>query len=122
MADGESALAGVAVADGAARAAVRPAHAHRLCDGHFPGDPLMPGAALVGLMAELAAQLVARPGAAPAEIVRAAFFRRVTPHDPIVVAARVTSTADRRGIDVDSEVRVRGRFAARAVLHFGERR
>ncbi|HJW68238.1 MAG TPA: hypothetical protein VJ829_02650 [Candidatus Binatia bacterium] len=32
---------------------VRPARALALCAGHFPDVPLLPGAALVGLMAEL---------------------------------------------------------------------
>ncbi len=48
------AFAEVTVRDGVARSVVRPAHAAALCAGHFPGDPLLPGSALLGLMAELA--------------------------------------------------------------------
>ena len=55
----EAAFAALTIGDGVARGVVRRAHARRLCDGHFPGEPIVPGAYLAGLMAELAAALVA---------------------------------------------------------------
>jgi hypothetical protein len=51
----EAAFAAVTIGDGTARGVVCRAHARRLCEGHFPGEPIVPGAQLAGLMAELAA-------------------------------------------------------------------
>ena len=55
----EAAFAAVTIGDSTARGVVCRAHARRLCEGHFPGEPIVPGARLAGLMAELAAALVA---------------------------------------------------------------
>jgi len=70
----------VTVADGAARRVVRREHARRLCEGHFPGQPIVPGAYLAELMAELAATVVAS-ATALAALERCVFFARVTPED-----------------------------------------
>ena len=99
-----------------AEGVVRPAHAEDLCAGHFPGDPLLPGASLARLMAAIAGELVG--GAQPGVLVRCTFHLRVTPADDILVSARL---GDRTacGTDVAAEVRVRGGCAARAKFRFG---
>ncbi len=97
---------------GAARAVVRERHARCLCDGHFPGDPMVPGAHLAGLMADLAARLVG--GGEPAEVERCVFLAPVCPESGIVVEAR--TGGDGR---VDAEILVNGGCAARATLRFG---
>lgn len=113
MADDEPAFEAVTVAGGVARAVVRHAHARRLCAGHFPGEPIVPGSALTGLMADVGARLVPEP---LREIVRCTFRTPVVPEDDIVIAAT-------RGPGEQVEVEVvtaRGR-AARALLRFGTR-
>ena len=109
---GETRFRALAVHGSEARATLTPAHAERLCAGHFPGQPLVPGAALVGLMAEVAARAAGRPDAAPAEVVRAVFVARVHPRDPIEITARA------RAGRVDADVRCAGRRAARATFRF----
>ena len=108
----EAAFAALTIGDGVARGVVRRAHALRLCEGHFPGEPVVPGAYLAGLMAELAASLLP-PGALLAALERCVFRARVTPEDEIVVSAR-RAAATR----VDAEVGWRGVCAARATLRF----
>lgn len=100
------------VSDEVAAGVVRADHAERLCAGHFPGDPLVPGASLARLMAALASRLVG--GGEPRALVRCAFHARVTPAQRILVSARRTADAE-----VDAEVRVAGRRAARATFRFG---
>ena len=94
-----------------ARGRVRPAHAAALCDGHFPGDPIVPGASLVALMAELAATLV--EGAELAAVERCTFRRRVHPGRAIVVVAERTDAAQ-----VDARVEAGGVLAATARLRY----
>ncbi|HEV7735345.1 MAG TPA: hypothetical protein VGR62_24445 [Candidatus Binatia bacterium] len=105
------AFAEVTVRDGIARSVVQPAHAAALCAGHFPGDPLLPGSALLGLMAELAATLV--DGAPLIVVERCTFRTRVRPDARIVVRAR----RDPRG-HIATSIRVDGTPAARAALRF----
>jgi 3-hydroxymyristoyl/3-hydroxydecanoyl-(acyl carrier protein) dehydratase len=111
-------FAEVTLARDAARAVVSRGHAHALCAGHFPGDPLIPGAYLAELMADLAARLVAaRSGAAGlGTIVRCVFLARVAPDDDVVVTARLAP--GERGA-VEAEVRAGDAAAARATLRFG---
>ncbi len=106
------AFARVTIEDGAARGVVRRAHARRLCAGHFPGDPIVPGAYLAGLMAELAARVVP-PSATLATLERCVFLVRVSPEDEIVVTVRRLS-----GNRAEAEVHRRGECAARATLRF----
>jgi len=106
----EEPFAEVVLVDGVVRARVRPAYALALCAGHFPGDPLLPGAYLAAHMTEVAARL--QNGAALRELVRCTFHRRVRPDDEIVV------TAHGAGETVLAEVRVAGVCAARATLRF----
>jgi 3-hydroxymyristoyl/3-hydroxydecanoyl-(acyl carrier protein) dehydratase len=104
-------FAELSVADGAARAVVRPAHATALCAGHFPDDPLVPGAYLLGLMAEVGARL--RGGAGPFRVDRCTFLAPVRPARPLVIVARPAP-----GGRVEAEVQSAGTTAARAVLAF----
>jgi 3-hydroxymyristoyl/3-hydroxydecanoyl-(acyl carrier protein) dehydratase len=67
---------------------VRPERARALCAGHFPDEPLWPGAVLVALMAELGAELAGRR-ARLSGVERAVFRRRVAPDEPITVTARL---------------------------------
>jgi len=119
-ADPESAFRDLVVADGAARAVLRAEHAARLCEGHFPGDPFVPGALLAGLMADLAAPLVARD-ARLVEVVRCVFRARVVPDERIVLTARIASVAPHE-TRIEAEVRAHGRAAARATLRFAHGR
>lgn len=109
------------MADDVARAVVRRAHAHELCAGHFPGDPLVPGAYLTGLMAELAALYVqrTRPRARLVAIEEAGFARRVVPDEPIVIECRAPR-GDDDPLRADAVVYSAGVRAARARLRFGE--
>ena len=103
------------VADGTARGVVRPERVRRLCEGLFPGDPLIPGVHLAGLMAELAGAALAEDGKLPelAELERASFLARVTPDEPVVVTAR------REGrTRAHAEVHTGGACAARATFRF----
>ena len=79
-------FARVAIEGDTGRGVVRREHAVVLAAGHFPGDPFLPGAYLVELMAALA-ERVAAPARVRA-IVRCAFARRVRPDTEIVVIAR----------------------------------
>ena len=87
-----------------------PAHAAHVCAGHFPDDPLLPGSALVALMAA-AARLVLPDAAIVDGIERATFRERVAPSDPIVVVAHARTRAR-----VDAVVRVCERDAAVGAL------
>jgi 3-hydroxymyristoyl/3-hydroxydecanoyl-(acyl carrier protein) dehydratase len=101
----------VTIREGVAQSVVRSAHAERLCAGHFPGDPLLPGSALLGLMAALAEHLV--PGVRLLAVDRCTFRWRVRPDARIVVRA-MRDGADR----VTATLRADGRTSARASLRF----
>ena len=90
---------------------MRPARARALCAGHFPDEPLLPGAALVGLMAELAGEL-AGTREAPVAVERAVFRHRVSPAETLAVTAR------RDGRHVHATIVSGGRVAASATLRF----
>jgi 3-hydroxyacyl-[acyl-carrier-protein] dehydratase len=107
------AFADVVLAAGSARAVVRRAHAERLCEGHFHGDPLVPGAYLVDLMAQLGSRLLGGGRRALAEVVQCLFLARVRPDREIVVTARASGPDE-----VAAEVHADGARAARAVLRF----
>jgi 3-hydroxymyristoyl/3-hydroxydecanoyl-(acyl carrier protein) dehydratase len=110
----------VTIADGVARAVVRRTHAEALCEGHFPGDPFVPGAYLAGLMADVARHvLLAERGDEPhfAEVEDCTFHAPVVPDDAILVEARVLATGP-EGWRVAAEVHAGGARAARGVLRF----
>jgi 3-hydroxymyristoyl/3-hydroxydecanoyl-(acyl carrier protein) dehydratase len=101
-------FARIAIEGDTGRGLVRPEHAVELTAGHFPGDPFLPGAYLVELMAALAERV-----AAPARvrsIVRCAFARRVRPDAEIVVTARAA------GVLVETRLEAGGEPAAHATL------
>jgi 3-hydroxymyristoyl/3-hydroxydecanoyl-(acyl carrier protein) dehydratase len=112
-------FAEVTIVDGVARAVVRRAHAEALCEGHFPGEPFVPGAYLAGLMAEAGRQLLlAGEGEARlAEVEDCLFHEPVVPGDGIVVEARVLDSGP-EGWRVAAEVRTDGVRAARGRLRF----
>jgi len=100
-------FATVAIARDTARAWVHPRRAAELCAGHFPGDPFLPAAALVGIMAELGAILVGSPGRAPAVVERALFHRPVRPHEQLeVIGERAEMHTVATELRVGSERRV----------------
>ncbi len=99
---------GVAIEGAAARGVVRREHAIALTAGHFPGDPFLPGAYLLELMA-LLAERVAAPARVRA-IVRCAFAHRVRPDTEIVVTARAA------GGLVEARLAADGEPAAHATL------
>lgn len=113
----DSRLIDVVLAPGTGRATVAPAHARGLCAGHFPDDPLVPGAYLAELMADLAAHVVERPGQAPAEVVRCVFLSPVRPPAPIELRAHVGAPD---GL-VDVEAWTPDRCVARGSFRFGGR-
>ena len=111
----DAAFAELTVADGAARGVVRPERIRHLCEGHFPGDPIVPGAQLVGLMADVAGVAIAPVSTRPdlVEVERASFLARVTPADVVLV------TAQREGaMRVQAEVHTGDACAARATFRF----
>ena len=128
-ADAASSFQDATVADGRMRAIVRRSRLEALCDGHFPGDPIVPGAYLAGLMADVGAMLLVaacdghRDGAASrrgtqlSEIEDCVFIRRVTPRDEVAIEARLAAapTGDAR---VEAQVWTDGSCAARATLRF----
>jgi 3-hydroxymyristoyl/3-hydroxydecanoyl-(acyl carrier protein) dehydratase len=98
-----------------ASARVRPSVARALCAGHFPGEPLLPGAALVALMAELGATLV-NPRARLVAVERSVFRRRVGPARDLIIGARRTRAAS--GFGVHATVSSEDALAAWALLRF----
>ena len=101
-------FARIAIEGDTGRGVVRREHAFALAAGHCPGDPFLPGAYLVELMAALA-ERVAAPARLRA-IVRCAFARRVRPDTEIVVTARAS------GLLVEAHLEADGEPAARATL------
>jgi 3-hydroxymyristoyl/3-hydroxydecanoyl-(acyl carrier protein) dehydratase len=103
-------------ADGA-WATLHRAHAHELCDGHFPDDPLLPGAYVLGLMAELAAAVLAERGMSGCltEVVQSSFLLPLRPHGDVELHACVENDAE---TTVTVEARTGDRIAARATLRF----
>jgi 3-hydroxymyristoyl/3-hydroxydecanoyl-(acyl carrier protein) dehydratase len=107
----------VVTADGA-RATLRRAHARELCDGHFPDEPLLPGAYVLGLMADLAGALLAERGIAGrlAEVMQSSFLLPLRPHAEVALFARIEDGPGETTVVV--EAHTRGRPAARASLRF----
>ena len=106
--DGSESFVHVVIEGDTGRGVVRREHARGLAAGHFPGDPFLPGAFVVELMATLAERI-----AAPARvrgIVRCAFARRVPPDAEIAVTARLA------GGLAQTRLEVGGKAAAHATL------
>jgi len=106
-----TAFATLEVAADTARAVPEVAALEALCAGHFPGEPMVPGAYLLGLMAALAERL----GGGPVrEVTRCLLIAPVRPDQRVVLTAR------RTGNDVDVTVDADGRTAARARIVIGD--
>ena len=105
--DDDSTFATIACSPDAARAVPRADVVTALCAGHFPGDPIVPGAYLLGLMAELAERLA---GGAVREVARCLLIAPVRPAQAIVLTARRLPDVVEVTVDAD------GRTAARARL------
>lgn len=101
------------------RVAVPRARLEALCAGHFPGDPIVPGAYVAGLLAEVSARVLALDAtpAVLAEVERCTFLAPLRPvDDAVLVAAPPEHTA--AGFAVSAEVQVGGRCVARGRFRF----
>jgi 3-hydroxymyristoyl/3-hydroxydecanoyl-(acyl carrier protein) dehydratase len=87
-----------------------------LCAGHFPDDPIVPGAHIAGLLAEVAA-LAARPGARLAEIERCTFLAPLRPGEDVMLIA-TRASVEPHGTVVEAEVQAAGDCVARARVRF----
>jgi 3-hydroxymyristoyl/3-hydroxydecanoyl-(acyl carrier protein) dehydratase len=103
-------------APGAARSMVPRSRLEALCAGHFPDDPVVPGAYVAGLLAEVAA-LAAGPGARLVEIERCTFLAPLRPGDDVLLVA-TRATPPSTGAVVDAEVRAAGECMARGRVRF----
>jgi 3-hydroxymyristoyl/3-hydroxydecanoyl-(acyl carrier protein) dehydratase len=93
------------------------ARLEELCAGHFPGDPIVPGAYIAGLLAEVSARALDDGAGRPtlAEVERCTFLAPLRPDgDATLIASAPEPGAD--GTVVGAEVRMgehcmaRGRF------------
>jgi len=103
-------------APGVARSIVPRSRLDRLCAGHFPDDPIVPGAHIAGLLAEVAA-LAAGPGARLAEIERCTFLAPLRPSDDVMLIA-TRATPSSTGTVVEAEVQAAGECVARGRVRF----
>jgi 3-hydroxymyristoyl/3-hydroxydecanoyl-(acyl carrier protein) dehydratase len=90
-----------------------------LCAGHFPDDPIVPGAYVAGMLAEVSALAVGRAGsgAALAEVERCTFLLPLRPTgDAVLLAAAPETGPD--GTSVAAELRLDGRCVARGRFRF----
>jgi 3-hydroxymyristoyl/3-hydroxydecanoyl-(acyl carrier protein) dehydratase len=78
-------FADTAVGRDGARARLSRAALERLCAGHFPGDPIVPGAYVAGVMADLGGMVAT--GRVLSQVERCAFLAPVRPADGLVVVA-----------------------------------
>ena len=101
---------------GVARSIVPRRRLEALCAGHFPDDPIVPGAHIAGLLAEVAA-LAASPGARLAEIERCTFLAPLRPGDDVMLIA-TRAAAEPQGTVVEASVQVAGECVARARVRF----
>jgi 3-hydroxymyristoyl/3-hydroxydecanoyl-(acyl carrier protein) dehydratase len=90
-----------------------------LCAGHFPGDPIVPGAYVAGLMADAAAAMLAERGEArPLRAVeRCTFAAPLRPADDVVLVAGSPEPVD-GGVVVAVEATSGGRAVARGRFRF----
>jgi 3-hydroxymyristoyl/3-hydroxydecanoyl-(acyl carrier protein) dehydratase len=106
-------------AEGGARTVVPRAQLEALCAGHFPGDPIVPGAYVAGLLADVSALAAAAGAARPvlAEVERCTFLAPLRPAgDALLVASPPARGAG--GTTVAAEVRMGDRCVARGRFRF----
>ena len=101
---------------GVARSIVPRSRLEALCAGHFPDDPIVPGAYVAGLLAEVAS-LAARPEARLVEIERCTFLAPLRPGDDVMLIA-TSAAAKPDGTVVEAEVQAAGACVARARVRF----
>lgn len=92
----------------AARAVPRADVLTSLCAGHFPTDAIVPGAYLLGLMAELAERL---DGGSVRTVARCLLIAPVRPTQAIVLNARRLGDAIEITVDADGRTAARARLA-----------
>jgi len=96
-------------------ATVDPRFAAAAADGHFPGEPLLPGSAMLDLMVR-AARALTDDRDPLAGVEHAVFRRRVDPAARIVVRVRRGA-----GAAIEATIRANGADAASARLRFEPR-
>src|SRR5262245_13965837 len=105
---------------GGAVAIVSRADLEALCAGHFPGDPIVPGAYIAGLLAEVSGQVFGDEGGnhpVLAEVERCTFLAPLRPDgDATVIASAPQRDSD--GRVVAAEVHMNGRCVARGRFRF----
>jgi 3-hydroxymyristoyl/3-hydroxydecanoyl-(acyl carrier protein) dehydratase len=101
---------------GVARSIVPRPRLEALCAGHFPDDPIVPGAYIAGLLAEVAS-LAASPDTRLVEIERCTFLAPLRPGDDVMLIA-TRATAEAHGTVVETEVQAAGECVARARVRF----
>jgi len=102
-----------------ARARLPRAHLATLCEGHFPHDPIVPGAYVAGLMAELAAMLPAVRDSqrALAAVERCTFLAPLRPADDVFFTV-ATPAGSTEGVTIDAQVHAGAVCVARGRLRF----
>jgi len=104
---------------GGATAVVPRTRLEGLCAGHFPGDPIVPGAYVAGLLAEVSARALGDRAGHPtlAEIERCTFLAPLRPDaDATLIAS--TPEPGPGGTVVVAEVRLGERCVARGRFRF----
>jgi len=115
-----SAFADVTVEAGTVRAVLARDQARALCAGHFPDEPLVPGAYVAGLLSQLASRLLADddPTRRVVEVVRCVFLHPIRPDADVCMTARRDEDTTASSVLITAEVEIDGRCAARALLRF----
>lgn len=106
-------------ADGGARAVVPQPRLLALCAGHFPGDPIVPGAYVAGLLADVSARALgaSSPARRLIEVERCTFLAPLRPVGDAVATATPPEPAD-GGMSVTAEIHQDGVCVARGRFRF----
>ena len=92
-----------------------PRAAQAACDGHFPGDPLVPGSTLVGFAAETAAQFLADQPGGPWRLVGVGRATFSAPAHPTLAIDLIATRNEAPGGVI---VRIHGDGRPLATAHF----
>lgn len=109
-------LRGIRTGDGSAEAILDGAAIAILADGHYPGDPILPGAHLLGALVDLAAH-IAPPGTALRGVERCTFHAIVRPSAEVTL--RVRALPSEHGMRFEAEALIGTQRAGRATFLFG---